>query len=135
MFQVAQIRRRGRRLQGVEMRWLHPHGSLTTAGITPVVVGDSEQPRLKPGRTQVFCQTTVGLHEGFLREVVSQGVIAAGKVPEEPAYGGLVAADQFSERGVLVVDEHPGDQFGVGHDCGGRVVAWSFRPKSAFNVA
>jgi hypothetical protein len=32
----------------------------------------------------------------------------------------LVAADQFPERCAIVGDEHTGDQFGIGHDCGGR---------------
>jgi hypothetical protein len=30
-----------------------------------------------------------------------------------------VPTDQVTERGVIVRDEHAGDQFGIGHDWGG----------------
>jgi hypothetical protein len=65
-------------------------------------------------------EPAVGLDEGFLGEVVGQRMVAPREMAEKVAHGGLVAVDQFPERGVVVGDEHAGDQFGVGHVKDGR---------------
>jgi len=60
-------------------------------------------------------QAAVSLHEGFLGQVVGQRVIPPHEMAQKVPHGGLVPADQFSECGVVVRDDHAGDQLRVGH--------------------
>jgi hypothetical protein len=55
------------------------------------------------------------LEKGFLREVIGERRVVSAQMSEKVSHGGLMAVDQLSERGVIVRDEHAGDQFGVGH--------------------
>ena len=81
------------------------------AGISVLVVGDTHQPRRKPGLPPVPRQSAIGPDEGFLSQVVGQGVVPAEEMPEEAPHRRLVPGDEFAEGVPVVGSDDPGDQF------------------------
>ncbi len=98
---------------------------LAAAGIAKMIVGDAEQPGQKPGVAAVERETAIGLQESFLREVVGEGVVAAGELSQKTPDGGLVAQDQFAESRAVIVAERPRDQFWIGRDHARLEGGWS----------
>ena len=60
----------------------------------------------------------VRANERFLRKIVGQRRIAPAEMTKEIAHRGLMAADEFAKRSVIIAYENPCDEIGirVGHN-------------------
>ncbi|MCX6954019.1 MAG: hypothetical protein NTV51_17865 [Verrucomicrobia bacterium] len=94
-------------------------GRAATAGVAPVVVGDAEQPGGKGGAAVIAAEAAPRLDEGFLREIVGEGMVAACEVTQKLAYRRLMALHQQAERRPVLVGGGADNQFGIAHERAG----------------
>src|SRR5687767_7262887 len=105
------------------MLGLNGHVALAAAGIAPMVVCDPKEPGGKVGIPVEAREPAVGLHERVLRQVIRQCRVSPRQMAQEMTHGGLVAANQLPERGVVVRDDYAGDQFRISHVRAGSAAA------------
>ena len=75
---------------------------------------DPVEPGREPGLLAERLEVAVGEHEGLLREVVGERVIAGRQPPQRRPDRRLVAADELGERVPVVLDDDAGDELRIG---------------------
>ena len=101
-------------------QWLR---TLAAAGISPLVMGDTEQPGRETGPAFEAGQVFPSMHKRFLGEIVSEAGIAVREMPEKMPHGGLMLPHQLAKRSGILVHQCPDDQIRIGHVKNGRSVA------------
>lgn len=109
--QIAESRGRRSWLELIQVLLLKRRTTLTPSGIAPMVVRDAEQPCQKTGSCLEPREALPGTDERILREIVGQRGVTLGQMPEEATHGRLMAAYEFPEGRLILIQQRANDQF------------------------